>query len=72
MPPVPSHLPSPGHVPPLSLAGTVGGAFVVTFFDVAEAAAGFLSLTPVTDGAAKGERFVVVVVLAAAEFEEAA
>jgi len=70
VPPVPSHRPSPGHVPPLSLAGTVGGAFIVTFFDVA--AAGFLSLTPVTDGAANGERFVVVVVLAAAEFEEAA
>jgi len=48
----------------------VGGAFIVTFFDVA--AAGFLSLTPVTDGAANGERFVVVVVLAAAEFEGAA
>ena len=49
------------------MAGTGGGAFVATVFDVAEAeaAAGFWSFAPVTDGAANGERLVVVLVDAA-------
>jgi hypothetical protein len=61
VPPVPSHRPSPGQVPPLSMAGTGGGAFVVAVFEVAAAAVGCWSFAPMTDGAANGERLVVVV-----------